>query len=106
MVGVFHAGGDGEMGFEFIPYNPPQLIHSIAGGSPRVTSKHPSVFPAQVLEAFLEHITNSVHAWHKFHTGVIQEVVLQFCCLSNRVKHGGASKPITLKVTKGMSFHN
>lgn len=76
------------MGLEFILCNPPQLIHSIPGGSPRVTSQHPDVFPAQVSEAFLEHTTNFVHGGHEFHIGVIQEVIFRFCCLSNKVKHG------------------
>lgn len=75
-----------------------------------MTSKHANVFPAQVAEAFREDITDSVHGGHEVHIGIIQEVVLQFGCLSGNVKHGDVSlrsqQINNPKVTKGMSFHN
>lgn len=76
------------MGFEFVLYSPPQHIHSLPGENPGVTSKHPNVFPAQVPETFLEHVTNFMHRRHKCHIDVIQDVFLPFCCFSNKVKYG------------------
>ena len=66
-----------------------------------MTSKHANVFPAQVAEAFREDITDSVHGGHEVHIGIIQEVVLQFGCLSAMSNmgmfHSEASESIILK---------
>ena len=67
-----------------------------------MTSKHANVFPVQVVEAFLEDITDSVHGWHEVHIGVIQEVVLQLRCLSSKVKHGDV--PLRSQQTNNLRY--